>query len=92
MTIKINLKIIPNAKQNKIVGYLDEFLKIKVIAQPEKGKANKAVLALLVEKLSIKKSNIQLVSRQTSTHKVIEIQNLSLTEFKQKLDLCLNKY
>jgi uncharacterized protein len=36
---KLSVKIVPNASKNEIVGWLENNLKIRVQAPPEKGKA-----------------------------------------------------
>ena len=42
---------------------------IAVTAAPEKGKANKAIIAVLAEALSLAKSEIELISGETSRRK-----------------------
>ena len=75
--MKLQLKVIPNSSQDKIVGWLDWQLKIKVRAQPEKGKANVAVIKVLSEATGIDSQDIKIVSGQGSTNKQLEIISLS---------------
>ena len=49
-------------------------LKLRVRAAPEKGEANRAVLALLAEHLSCPRSALRLVSGETSRLKTLEIE------------------
>lgn len=46
--IEIKLKVVPGASRSQIVGILGDRLKVKVAAPPEDGKANRAVVELLV--------------------------------------------
>ena len=59
----------PGARRNEIRSVQDGQLKVCVTQQPEKGKANKAVAELLAKKLGLKKSQIELLSGETSHQK-----------------------
>jgi uncharacterized protein (TIGR00251 family) len=50
---RLSVKVVPGSSRNQIVGSLGDALKIKVMAPPEKGKANEAVVELLSMKLGI---------------------------------------
>ena len=39
--------VVPGAKRTELVGYHGDALRVRVAAVPEKGRANKAVIALL---------------------------------------------
>ena len=45
--MKYNIKIQTNAKKNEITEQRDDFLKIKIKAIPEKGKANEELIKFL---------------------------------------------
>lgn len=79
--MRLTIKVIPNAKQDKIIGEeLDslgnKLLKIKTCKQPEKNAANRAVIALLAEHFKIPKSNISIISGTTSRKKIVELNGL----------------
>ncbi len=71
--MKLRVKVIPSSSKDCIVGWLEDTLKIKVKAPPEKGKANKAVIKLLEKQLALAKGSISISSGNTSEKKVIEI-------------------
>lgn len=48
-------------------------LAIKVSAPPDKGKANKAVIAVLAKAFGLPKSAFSIVSGETSRHKVVSV-------------------
>ena len=77
MQCTIAIKVIPNSSRSEISGWLGEKLKIKVSAQPEKGKANISVIKVLSEALNIREEFINILSGSTSQRKTVEIIGLS---------------
>ncbi|AAP04998.1 DUF167 domain-containing protein [Chlamydia caviae] len=65
----LEVKVTPKSRENKIVGFEGEVLKIRVTEAPEKGKANEAVIALLAKTLSLPKRDVTLISGETSRKK-----------------------
>ncbi len=63
------VKVVPNASRDRVVGLLGDALKVAVSAPPEKGKANKAVAAVLAEALSLPTRQVRLVSGAASARK-----------------------
>ena len=61
----IKIKIIPNSSKNDII-IEDEFIKVKVTAQPVENKANKALIEFLSKLLKIPKTCIEIVKGETS--------------------------
>ncbi len=84
--IRVAIKVTPNAGRNEITGYKDEILQVKVAAAPEKGKANKALVDLLAEKLGVRKSSIAIIKGETSRKKVILFNGISSEELIKKLN------
>ncbi len=70
----VMIKVIPNAQKNEIVEFVNLVLKVRVKAPPDKGKANEGLVWLLSEKLSVPKSQIQILSGHASRLKKVEIQ------------------
>ncbi|MFH1854644.1 MAG: DUF167 domain-containing protein [Candidatus Omnitrophota bacterium] len=71
---RIELKVITKAKREGIEKIADDRYRIKVLAPPENGKANKRVIELLSEKFGIKKGKIRIVSGEKSCKKIVELQ------------------
>ncbi len=71
---RLRLRVKPGARKNAIVGVHGGALKLSVIAPPEKGKANDAVVALLANALDVPASAIEIVAGQTSQDKVVTIE------------------
>jgi uncharacterized protein (TIGR00251 family) len=57
------------ARKNGVFGEHNGMLRVAVTAAPEKGKANKAIVAVLSDALGIPKSSIELVAGETSSQK-----------------------
>jgi uncharacterized protein len=83
------LKIIPKARQNKIIGPESGFLKIHLTAVPEKGKANAALIQFLAKSLGRPKNAFILIKGETSAHKQILIQDMTEHEFYEKIQSLL---
>ena len=76
------VKVTPKARQNKIVGFENEYLKIHVTEVAEKGQANQAVVDLLAKHLKIAKNRIVLVKGSTSRQKLFLVEGISSFEMK----------
>ena len=67
----------------------DGMLKVSVTQSPEKGKANKAVVELLAKKLRLKKSQIELISGETSYQKRFLVREIKPDELAEKIQRAL---
>jgi uncharacterized protein (TIGR00251 family) len=65
----IEVQVQPKSSRNAIVGVHDDALKISLNAPPVEGKANKALVRLLAKCLRCPKSDLAIVSGQTSRRK-----------------------
>ncbi len=74
------------ARRNEIHGSQDGVLKVSVTQAPEKGKANKAIAAVLAQQLGLRKSQVELVSGGTSTHKRFLVRGLSPEDLRARLE------
>ena len=75
----------PGARRNEIRGEQDGMLKVCVTQPPEKGKANKAIVALLAGSLSLKKSQIELIGGATSPRKRFLVRRVSPEELSNQI-------
>jgi uncharacterized protein (TIGR00251 family) len=70
----IKVKVRPKSRESRIVDVMEDgTLKVRVKAAPEKGKANKEVVAILAAKYGVKKSEIEIISGKTDPVKLIKI-------------------
>lgn len=78
----LHLKVTPNASKNEICGVItgandQQFLKVKVTAVPDKGKANKVLLKFLAKEWGISPASIEIISGKTASIKKIMVKDLS---------------
>ena len=73
------LKIVRNSCKNEII-LEDEFIKVKVTAQPIENKANKALIEFLSKQFKIPKTKIQILKGETSKEKTVLLNTDDLTK------------
>ncbi len=73
------------ARRNHIQYSPGVGLRVWITQAPEKGKANKAILALLAKELGVRKSQIELVAGDTSPQKRFLIRGITAAELAAKL-------
>ena len=77
------VKAQPGSRRSEIRGEQDGMLKVCVTQVAEKGKANKAIIALVAKLLKLKKSQIELVSGDTASRKQLLIRDIGADSLKQ---------
>jgi uncharacterized protein (TIGR00251 family) len=81
-------KIVPGSSgPTHICGLLEDMLKVKVSAAPEKGKANQCLIKFLSKQLGVKKNAVSIVSGTTSPVKHVRIEGISAGVLIKKLNL-----
>jgi len=80
--IVLPVRVRAGARRNAITVGSDGGLRIGVTQIAERGKANRAVIALLSKQLSIRKSQIALISGPTSTRKRFLLTEVTPEEFR----------
>ena len=75
--VLLSVKVVPGASRTRLLGVSDGRLRISVVASPEKGKANQAVIALLAEKLGVRKRDVTVAHGATSPRKTIRIERVT---------------
>jgi uncharacterized protein (TIGR00251 family) len=73
------------ARRNELGGEHGGALRIAVTQAPERGKANKAIAALLAESLGVRKSQVELLSGETSSQKRFLVRGLTPKELLSRL-------
>lgn len=76
----LKIKVIPRSKENKLVSFEGDLVKIKIHAIPEDNKANEMLIEYLSKVLKIKKDQVTILKGKTSRDKVVSIEGLSLKE------------
>ena len=71
------LKVTPNASRNEITGVNGGVLQVKIAAPPERGRANKELIAFLSRELGVKRSAVAIIRGENSRHKAITVGGMS---------------
>ena len=80
-------KVVPGSSRTVVAGVLDDMIKVRVAAAPEKGKANQCLVAFLAKRLGVKKNCIEIVSGRTNPVKQVQVTGISAIELLRKLGL-----
>jgi uncharacterized protein (TIGR00251 family) len=75
----------PGARKAGVLGEQAGALKVAVTAPPEDGRANKALTEMLREALGVKRSQVELLSGQTSRDKCFLVRGLSKAELQARV-------
>ncbi|MBS1797194.1 MAG: YggU family protein [Acidobacteria bacterium] len=86
-SIFFGVRVVPRASKSEIVGEHDGALKIRIASPPVDGAANAELVKLLAKTFGVPKSDVEIVSGQTSKSKQIKIDNLSAENFLQSAGL-----
>lgn len=85
----LELKVQPRSSRNQIVGLHDNALKIKLTSPPVDGAANRTCRDFLAKTFGVAKTSIELMSGETSRHKVVLLRGLSCEQAQTVLSVLL---
>ncbi len=69
----LKIKVTPNSSKNEVIEHTGNFMRVKINAVPEKGRANKELIKFLAKHFNIKKSAILIKGGEKSRIKIIQI-------------------
>ena len=76
----------PGGRKSAVRGEQNGALKVSVTQIAEKGKANKAFIAVLAKSLGLRKSRIELLSGPTSHQKKFLLRDITLEEARNRVN------
>ncbi len=76
----------PGSRKSELRGEQDGALKVAVTQVAEKGKANKAIVAFLSKQLGLRKSQLELISGETSSQKKFLVRDVSVEQLRAAVD------
>jgi uncharacterized protein len=85
--IIFNVRVVPRASKSEIVGELGGALKVRIASPPVDGAANVELIKVLAKTFGVSKSEVEIISGQTSKSKQIKIANLTAEKILQFSDL-----
>jgi len=84
-TIRLNLRVSPGGSRAVVVGRHGDAWKLRVVAAPERGRANDSVVALLASTLGLRRPDVTIVSGAASRNKIVELVGLTREEAESRL-------
>lgn len=81
----ILVKVVPGSSRDRIVGVLGDCLKVATAAPAEKGRANRAVAAILAKALGVSSNALTLVSGPRSARKEFSVAGVTAAHVRDKL-------
>lgn len=82
-SIVFEVRVIPRSSKSEIVGEYNDCLKVKLTSPPVDGEANEELIKLFSKTFNISKSDIFILSGQTSKTKQIQISGLTLFQLQK---------
>ena len=83
---ELAVKVVPRSAKDEIVGWLGGALKVRVMAPPQDGRANRALEQLLATALGLKKNAVTVAAGSSSARKRVAIAGLERAEVLRRLD------
>lgn len=83
--VRFAVRVQPRASRTEVAGVVEGALRVRVTAPPVEGQANAALLALLAERLGVRRADVALVSGQTGRTKWVEVRGLTAAEVVARL-------
>jgi len=71
--VRLRLRVSAGASRRRVLGVHGGALKLSVKAPPEKGRANRDVLALVAEAFGLATSDVEILSGEASPDKVVRL-------------------
>jgi uncharacterized protein (TIGR00251 family) len=82
--VKLSLRVAPGASKNEI-SFTGGVWKVRLTAPPVEGKANRALVCFLADKLGVSRSRVRLAAGATSRAKTVEVYGLSREEIESRM-------
>lgn len=81
----LRVRVSPASRKEEIVGWMDDTLRVRVKAPPERGKATDAVLQLIASKLGLRAAQVTLKRGGGSRNKLIHIDGMTDDEVRKRI-------
>jgi uncharacterized protein len=82
---RLRLRVSPGAPRSEIVGRHGDAWKVRVVAAPESGKANRDVIDLLAAVLEIPRDHFTIVAGRASRNKTVAVAGLTFEAVEARL-------
>ncbi|MFV1957268.1 MAG: DUF167 domain-containing protein [bacterium] len=76
-SIRITVQVKPRASRNRVEGWEDDVLVVRLTSPPVEGAANSALVKLLAKKLGIARGRLEIVAGKRSRSKIVQIDGIT---------------
>lgn len=83
--VVISVRIVPNSSNDFVLGYTEDYLKVKITAPPIENKANKQLIQFLAKLFGLPKTRVSFVYGEKSKIKRILLAGKTLSEINNKI-------
>ena len=80
--IEFSVRVIPRSSRSEIAGEYDGAIKVKLTSPPVDGAANAELIRLFAKKLGVSRSDVHIVSGETSKTKRLKITGITAEQFR----------
>ena len=81
-SVIFTIRVVPRASKTEIIGELGGAVKVRVTSPPVDGAANAELIKLFAKTFGVAKSDVEIVSGQTSKTKQIRIAGVTAEELR----------
>jgi uncharacterized protein (TIGR00251 family) len=82
---RITIKVKPRASRDKIEGWQEDSLQVRLTSPPVEGAANAALIKLLARKTGVARSRISIITGEKGRSKVLEFEGITSEELRNLL-------
>ena len=83
---RVRIHLAPGARRSEVGGRHGDGWKVRVAAQPERGRANAALEELLAATLGVPRASVRVVAGHAARSKVVEVDGLQPEELDRGLE------
>jgi hypothetical protein len=87
---RVELTVSPGAARSELAGRHGDGWRARVAAPPERGRANRALVALLADALGVPAARVAVVAGHASRRKLVEVDGLDAAEIDRRLQAALD--
>lgn len=83
--VTIPIRAVPRARRNGLDGVSEGALRVRLLAPPVEGAANRALVALLAETLGVASRDLIITGGERGRHKLVHVRGLTPAEVHRRL-------
>lgn len=85
-TITLTVRVVPRSSKSEIVGEMDGAVKVRLTSPPVDGAANAELTKLFAKTFGVSKSDVEIISGETSKTKRLRVTGVTAEQLRSVLD------